>query len=106
MWSSTYLVIQIVAGVFGGHAAASAMHDHGFGFVGHTLAGAVGGFLSGCFLQTLAVTMVSANGSINEHSVVTDVFLQVLLGAIAGAIAMGIGGIVKHGIDQHRSQKS
>jgi hypothetical protein len=105
-WSFMNLFIQIVAGVFGGYAAAAVMHEHSFGWAGHGLAGALGGFLSGCFLQTVAVTMMSASGSVNVHDAVTDIFIQALVGAIAGGIAMAIGGIVKHSIEHHRSHKS
>ena len=55
-WTFTSLVIQIIAGLIGGHVAAVAVHEHAFGAVGHTVAGLVGGFLSGYFLQTLAIT--------------------------------------------------
>jgi uncharacterized membrane protein YeaQ/YmgE (transglycosylase-associated protein family) len=53
----------MIAGIFGGHAAATAAHEHGFGAFGHTLVGAVGGGLSGYFLQTLATTMVTAGAT-------------------------------------------
>ena len=39
IWTSTNLVIQIVTGVLGAHFAASAAHEHGFGFFGHTIVG-------------------------------------------------------------------
>ena len=52
-WSVTNLVIEIIAGILGGHLAAVAVHEHAFGAAGHTFAGAVGGAVSGSFLQTL-----------------------------------------------------
>jgi uncharacterized membrane protein YeaQ/YmgE (transglycosylase-associated protein family) len=51
-WTFTNLVIQIIAGILGGHAAAAASKEHGFGALGHTIVGAVGGGLSGAFFQT------------------------------------------------------
>ena len=60
IWTSTNLVIQIVTGVLGAHFAASAAHEHGFGFFGHTIAGLIAGAFSGYFLQKLAVTVVTA----------------------------------------------
>jgi uncharacterized membrane protein YeaQ/YmgE (transglycosylase-associated protein family) len=102
-WTLTNLIIQIVAGVIGGYAAAAAMHEHSFGTIGHGLAGAIGGLLSGYFLQTLVITVVNASGGYNQHDAVTDAFLQALTGLVAGAIA--IGAIVKHSIEHHRAHK-
>ena len=50
-WTLTNLVVQIVAGFLGAHGAASAAHEHKFGFLDHSLAGVVCGALSGYFLQ-------------------------------------------------------
>jgi len=48
-WTVTNLIIQIIAGIAGGHAAAAAVHDHKFGALGHTIAGAAGGAVAvGC----------------------------------------------------------
>ena len=33
-WTFTNLVIQIIAGILGGHAAATAAHEHSFGAFG------------------------------------------------------------------------
>ena len=46
-WTATNMVIQIIAGVLGAHGAAVAAHEHRFGFLGHTLAGALAGAVSG-----------------------------------------------------------
>ena len=95
-WTWTNLVIQMIAGILGGHAAASAAHEHGFGAFGHTLVGAVGGGLSGYFLQTLAATMVTAGGDLNEPTAVEQALLQGLTGAVAGGIVtLGVG-FLKH----------
>jgi uncharacterized membrane protein YeaQ/YmgE (transglycosylase-associated protein family) len=53
-WTATNLVVQIIAGIFGGNAISAAAKEHSFGMLGHTVAGAVGGAFSGYFLQTLA----------------------------------------------------
>jgi uncharacterized membrane protein YeaQ/YmgE (transglycosylase-associated protein family) len=105
-WSITNLVIQIIGGIFGGHAAAVAVKDHDFGAFGHTLAGAVGGVLSGCLLQTLAATMVTGTGTVNEPRFAELAMLQGLTGAVAGGIAMLLFGFLKHSIEQHKSTKS
>lgn len=104
-WSWTYVIVQIVTGILGGHAAAIAAHEHGFGTSGHTLVGAVGGGLSGCFLQTLAATVVTASGNSNEPRLSEQIMLQGLTGAVAGGITMLVVGFLKHSIEQHKSGK-
>jgi uncharacterized membrane protein YeaQ/YmgE (transglycosylase-associated protein family) len=101
IWTSTNLVIQIVTGVLGAHFAATSAREHGFGFLGHTLVGAIGGALSGYFLQTLAVTLVTGSGSLNEIRAVDNAVLQGLAGIAAGGCLMLVVGFIKHSID-HR----
>jgi hypothetical protein len=105
-WTATNIAIQIVAGILGAHGAAIAAHEHRFGFLGHTLAGAIAGALSGYFLQTLAVTMVTAGGSMNEPTAVENAALQTLTGLVVGACAMMGVALVKIGIGEHRSDKA
>ncbi|MBR0934022.1 hypothetical protein [Bradyrhizobium jicamae] len=64
-WTLWGLAVQTVAGLLGAHAIAGAARDYRFGFVGHSVAGIVGGALSGAFLQGAAVTIVTGNGSQN-----------------------------------------
>jgi uncharacterized membrane protein YeaQ/YmgE (transglycosylase-associated protein family) len=105
IWTTTNLVIQIVTGVLGAHFAASAAQEHGFGFLGHTIVGAVGGALSGYFLQKLAVTVVTASGSLNEISAADNAVLQGLTGLAAGGCLMLVVGFVKHSIEKHKAEK-
>jgi uncharacterized membrane protein YeaQ/YmgE (transglycosylase-associated protein family) len=105
-WTVANLVIQIITGILGGHAAAAVIKEHSFGVLGHTIAGAVGGGLSGFFLQTLAATVVTATGSVNEVRLLDNAIIQGLAGAAAGATVTLIVGFLKHSIDQHRSQKN
>jgi hypothetical protein len=105
IWTSTNLVIQIITGVVGAHFAASAAQEHGFGFIGHTLVGAVAGALSGYFLQKLAVTVVTASGSLNEVGAADNAVLQGLTGLAAGGCLMLVVGFVKHSIEKHRAGK-
>jgi hypothetical protein len=105
IWTTTNLVIQIVTGVLGAHFVATAAHEHGFGFIGHTLAGAIAGALSGYFLQKLAVTVVTASGSLNEVDAADNAVLQGLTGLAAGGCLMLVVGVVKHSIDKHRAAK-
>lgn len=82
------LAVQTVAGLFGAHAAASAAHEHRFGFIGHSVTGVVGGALSGAFLQEAAVTIVTGSGSQNPSTPAEIAVIHVLTGAVAGAILM------------------
>jgi uncharacterized membrane protein YeaQ/YmgE (transglycosylase-associated protein family) len=106
IWTTSNLVIQIITGIIGAHFAAAAAKEHRFGFVGHTLAGAIGGALSGTFLQKLAVTVVTANGSPNEITAADNVVLQSLAGIAAGGCLTLVVGFIKHAIEQHRSQNN
>jgi uncharacterized membrane protein YeaQ/YmgE (transglycosylase-associated protein family) len=105
IWTSTNLVIQIVTGVLGAHFVASAAEEHSFGFVGHTLAGLVGGALSGYFLQKLAVTVVTASGSLNEVDAADNAVLQGLTGLTAGGCLMLVVGFIKHSIEKRKAEK-
>jgi uncharacterized membrane protein YeaQ/YmgE (transglycosylase-associated protein family) len=105
-WTATNLVIQIIAGILGGHGAALAAKEHSFGALGHTVAGAVGGAFSGYFLQTLVATVVTATGDVQQDAdVVTQWVLQGLAGLVAGAVLTLAVGLLKHGIHQHRTGK-
>jgi len=101
-WTLTNLIIQIIAGVLGAHAAAHGVKEHSFGAVGHTVAGAVAGGLTGSLLQTLVGT-VTSTGITVEPTAVEQTILQALTGATAGAVAMLIIGFLKHPIDQRKS---
>ncbi len=94
-WTLWGLAVQTIAGFFGAHAAASAAHEHRFGFIGHSLAGLVGGGLSGAFLQEAAVTIVTGSGSQNPSTVAEIAVIQMLTGVVAGAIlTLAIGFLI------------
>jgi uncharacterized membrane protein YeaQ/YmgE (transglycosylase-associated protein family) len=103
-WTIGNLIIQTIAGILGGHAAAAAAKEHSFGFLGHTSAGLLGGAASGLFLQTLASTVVTGSGSVTEPTAVENAVVQVLAGAVAGGCTTLVVGFVKHSIEHHRSQ--
>ena len=87
-WTLWGLVVQTIAGFLGAHAAAGAAHEYRVGFVGQSVAGLVGGALSGIFLQTAAPTIVTGSGSQNPSTVVDTAAINALTGAAAGAILM------------------
>lgn len=105
-WTVTNLVIQIIAGIVGGHVAAVVAKEHDFGALGHTIAGAAGGAASGYFLQTLAGTLVTGTGEIQQNAdQLTQWILQGLAGLVAGAIVTLAVGFLKHSFAQHRTRK-
>jgi uncharacterized membrane protein YeaQ/YmgE (transglycosylase-associated protein family) len=101
-WTVTNLVIQIIAGVLGGHALALAMQEHSVGALGRTIAGAVGGGISGCFLQTAAPVLVNGGGALNEARLFDQALIHSFTGAVAGGIVMLMVGFFKSSIDELR----
>jgi hypothetical protein len=97
MWTYWGFALQIVAGFFGAHAAAGVSHDHRVGFIGHSLAGLVGGLLSGAFLQSTAITILNGGGSENPSTAAEIAFIHVLTGGVVGAIAMFAVSIFRKG---------
>lgn len=103
VWTTTSLVIQVIAGVVGAHIAANALRDHAFGFWGHTIVGLVAGTAGGCFLQTYAATVVTGNGSVNPVRPGELFFLQALTGAVLGGLAMLAAGMLLAMRNTHRN---
>jgi uncharacterized membrane protein YeaQ/YmgE (transglycosylase-associated protein family) len=97
MWTYWGLAVQIVAGFFGAHAAASVSPDHRFGFIGHSVAGLVGGALSGTFLQSIATTVLNGGGGENASTDAEIAIIHALTGVVVGAIAMFAIGIFRKG---------
>jgi hypothetical protein len=94
-WTLWGLGVETIAGFLGAHAAASAADEHRFGFIGHSVAGVVGGASSGAFLQEAAVTIVTGSGSQNPSTTVELAVIHALTGAVAGAILMFAVGFIK-----------
>lgn len=102
-WTVTNLIIEIVAGIIGGHAIAAVAKEHSFGALGHSVTGALGGAFSGYFFQTLAAVVVDSTGDVHQAAdQLTQWIVQAVTGLVAGAILTMAVGLVKHGIDQHR----
>jgi hypothetical protein len=105
-WTLTNLVIEIVAGIVGGHAIAAVAKEHDLGARGHTVTGALGGAFSGYFLQTLAALVVDSTGDAYQGAdQVTQWFVQAATGLVAGAILTMAIGFAKHTIAQHRPER-
>jgi hypothetical protein len=101
-WTFTSLVIQTVAGLIGANLAATAAHEHRFGFWRHTLVGLASGALAGLTLQQYASTVVTASGSLNQPTQVQIFASQALTGGVIGAIAMIVIGFI---INERSKQK-
>jgi len=89
------LIIQVIAGIAGGHAAGAAMKDVNLGGLGNTIAGAVGGAGGGQLLQMLIPALAGAaggGGGLDLSAVVG----QVVGGGAGGAVLTGIIGLLKN----------
>jgi len=86
IWNYTNLMIQIVGGLLGAHAAATlTTRDQGFGGFGHSVVGMLAGTVSSCFLQALADPLVAPGGGPTGPPPIESI-LQGLVGAFSGAI--------------------
>ena len=94
---TTALIVQVVAGFAGAHFAATALHEHSFGWLGHSLVGLIAGALSGYALQTIVLTVVTGSGSTNELRFVEAAAIEAMTSAVIGAIAMAGVGLVING---------
>jgi hypothetical protein len=84
----------MVTGFAGAHPAAGVLHDHRFGWFGHSLVGLIGGALSGYFLQATVLTVVNGGGGMNQPTVAEAVVIEGLTGAVVGAMAMAVIGFL------------
>ena len=98
---TTSLIVQIIAGFAGAHLAATALHEHRFGWIGHSLVGLIAGALSGYFLQAIVLTVVNGGGGMNEPRVAEAAVIEALIvptrcviwgGGITGAPLAADGG--------------
>ena len=106
-WTITNLVIELVAGIIGGLATAGVAKEHSFGAFGHAVVGALGGALSGYFLQMRVIAVVDFNGDVRLPSdQVTQWFVQAIAGLVAGAILVMAVGLAKHMVEHHRRGKT
>jgi hypothetical protein len=95
-WTILNLVIQAITGVMGAHAAATVVHEHRFGLVGHSLVGLIAGALSGYFSQVAVMTTVTATGDAMPMTALEAGVYQAFAGAVVGALAMMVVGFVRY----------
>jgi uncharacterized membrane protein YeaQ/YmgE (transglycosylase-associated protein family) len=85
------LIIQIIAGVVGGHAAGATLKDFTLGRIGNTIAGAIGGAAGGSLLQEMIPTLASAASNVDIMALIG----QVIGGGVGGAILTVLAGVTK-----------
>lgn len=85
------LIIQIVAGVIGGHAAGAVLKNYTLGAIGNTIAGAIGGAAGGQLLQELVPALANAAGTVD----VVELIGRVVGGGAGGAILTVLAGVTK-----------
>jgi uncharacterized membrane protein YeaQ/YmgE (transglycosylase-associated protein family) len=85
------LIIQIIAGVVGGHAVGTTLKNYTLGAIGNTIVGAIGGAIGGQLLQELVPTLASAASNVDIGALVG----QVVGGAVGGAILTVLAGVTK-----------
>jgi hypothetical protein len=104
-WSVMNLVIETIAGMFGGHMAAASVGESRISALGRSLVGAVGGAISGYFLQTASATVVTGSGSIIEPKLFDLIVVHSLTGAVVGGILMLVVGLLTHGTGGDQASK-
>lgn len=85
------LIIQIVAGVIGGHAAGLMIKDCTIGGIGNTIMGAIGGVIGGLVLQAAVPALAGSAGNVDIGALVG----QVVGGGVGGFLMTVIAGVMK-----------
>ena len=85
------LIIQIIAGVIGGHAAGAALKNWTLGAIGNIIAGAVGGIVGVQLLQQVIPALANTAGNVDIGSLVG----QIIGGGAGGAILTVLAGVTK-----------
>jgi uncharacterized membrane protein YeaQ/YmgE (transglycosylase-associated protein family) len=86
-----HLIIQIITGVVGGHAAGAMLKNYTLGVIGNTIAGAIGGAVGGQLLQQLVPALASAASNVDIGALIG----QVVGGGVGGAILTVLAGVTK-----------
>jgi hypothetical protein len=85
------LIIQIVAGVIGGHAAGATLKNWTLGAIGNTIAGAIGGVAGVQLLAQLMPGLANTTGNVDVGTLVG----QIIGGGVSGAIFAVLAGLTK-----------
>jgi hypothetical protein len=87
------LIIQIIAGIVGGNAAAAGMKNVSLGTAGNTIAGAIGGLGGGQLIGLLLPALAGgADGGLDFGAIVG----QLVAGGAGGAILTAVVGMIKN----------
>ena len=85
------LIIQVIAGAFGGILAGNVMTNYSLGTTGNTLAGAVGGGVGGYVLTIILPSLQNAASALDWVA-----FLGLVAGStVAGAILTVVAAVVR-----------
>ncbi len=87
------LIIQLLAGAFGGNIAGSALKNHGLGIVGNSIVGVIGGGIGGQILAALLGG--TAMPDLATHTAGGGIISNIAGGGIGGAILMVIVGLIR-----------
>jgi hypothetical protein len=85
------LIIQIVAGVIGGHAAGATLKNWTLGATGNTIAGAIGGVAGVQLLAQVIPALANTAGNVDVGALVG----QIVGGGVGGAIFAVLAGLTK-----------
>ena len=87
------LIIQLIAGMIGGNAAAAGMKNASLGTAGNTIAGAIGGLGGGQLLSILMPALAGAAGGGLDIGAIVG---QLVGGGVGGAILTIVIGLIKN----------
>jgi hypothetical protein len=93
------LIVQILAGIAGGHAAGSTLKNIDLGARGNTIAGAVGGGVGGQLLQMLIPMLAGGAGGVDLGSLIG----QIVGGGASGAVLTAIVALVKNAMSRQHA---
>jgi hypothetical protein len=94
------LIIQLLAGAFGGNVAGGLLKQYSLGPLGNSIAGIVGGGLGGQLLGMLLGGGATASGGLDIGSLIT----QIASGGVGGGVLMVIAGMIRQAIGGQRAR--
>jgi len=91
------LIIQVIAGAFGGNAAGGLLKNIDLGPVAKTISGAVGGGIGGQLLQAVIPALAGAASAPGGFDIAAAAG-QAVGGGVTGAIVTVIVGLIKNAV--------